>query len=66
MDAIENKIEGEAAQEMMGGGNQQQGGSNTATSGMEDQMINSGTFPLFSFELSVASLREQRVINLMK
>ena len=63
MDAIENKMEGEAAQEMMGGGNQQQGGSNTATSGMEDQMINSGTFLLFSFELSTASLREQRVIK---
>ena len=59
MDAIENKVEGEAAQDMMGGGgNKQQGGG----VGMEDTIINSGTFPPCLL-LSVPSLREQRIMS---
>ena len=63
MDAIENKVEGEAAQDMMGGGgNKQQGGGGGGGGGMEDTIINSGTFPPYLL-LSVPSLREQRIMS---
>lgn len=53
MDAIENKVESEAAQNMMGG-NQQQGGG----SGL-DGMINSGTFSLFLFTVNIVTARAE-------